>query len=866
MPNKITLSEWQQAAIAEPQPRWVITATVRAAAWFCDELIESLASHGRCLVPAPQVMEYQHWLQHLWSVVSWQIKSPRYLLTPVQVQQLWQQVIVASDVDIMAPQLLLQPAIEAYQTLRAYRVADAAWQPWATADARWFVNAYQRYQALLNQHHYLDPADLPEALIAAQVSNYLADTCIAWLGFIEQTPQQQLFSQQIYMHQQSEPVELVAQVIPFSVHQYAARDGLAEFQHALQWALPIAQADAAARVAIVVPDLQASRALLQREVLNWQWLHQQNGNTVPSISFSGGDYLAELPMFQALLSALALLKATWQREDVLRLCRSSFVGTQLSLPENLHAHLPLSAPAEFFQQALSRQHVNPAWISLLRDQQTSAGLSRSLRDWWCFAEAILREVGWPGNRVLTSVDYQILQAIQRLVLSVIGSDLQAGLYHLDEFLLCLQQQARQQLFQPENLPAQIQVLGLWESIGPVFDGLWVMGLHQQAWPPATRISPLLPMELQVSLSLPRACPQQTAQLAADLMQHWQQTARQVVFSYAQQAGAVHQAPSALLAGLMEYPLPSELPLLPTVVLEHNEQLAPVLSADEIPRGGAAILAAQAACAFQAFARFRLSVAPPQPEQLGWSALERGVLVHNCLESFWRQHDQAALQALTAEQLHSVLAKIIKQQVQRQSLTLKQAPVLNDVLISAEQQRLLALLSAWLDMEKQREPFKILALEQPLTINLAQLNLSVRLDRLDQLANGAVVLIDYKTGLVNLQDWWHEPCLAPQLPLYALSIQPQADAILYGIVALPKPQLKGLAAEGVAVYADSAGQKGITEVQNWPQLQQRWQQDVAQLAQAFCQGDAALQPVKGEATCLSCGLQSVCRIESVREAF
>jgi hypothetical protein len=136
--------------------------------------------------------------------------------------------------------------------------------------------------------------------------------------------------------------------------------------------------------------------------------------------------------------------------------------------------------------------------------------------------------------------------------------------------------------------------------------------------------------------------------------------------------------------------------------------------------------------------------------------------------------------------------------------------------------------------------------------------------MDQLASGESVLIDYKTGAVNLQDWWHQPCLAPQLPLYALTVRPHADAIVYGVVSLPKPMLKGLGAAGLQMYADAPRHlsQAVDALDNWSDLQARWQQDIHQLATDFSEGITQVSPINGDATCARCGLQGLCRVNSL----
>ena len=53
---------------------------------------------------------------------------------------------------------------------------------------------------------------------------------------------------------------------------------------------------------------------------------------------------------------------------------------------------------------------------------------------------------------------------------------------------------------------------------------------------------------------------------------------------------------------------------------------------------------------------------------------------------------------------------------------------------------------WLDVETLREPFEVEQLEQGSEVaRIGGLEFRVRIDRVDRLADGSRVLIDYKTG-------------------------------------------------------------------------------------------------------------------------
>ena len=84
------------------------------------------------------------------------------------------------------------------------------------------------------------------------------------------------------------------------------------------------------------------------------------------------------------------------------------------------------------------------------------------------------------------------------------------------------------------------------------------------------------------------------------------------------------------------------------------------------------------------------------------------------------------------------------------------------------------------------------------VRVGPLRLSVRMDRVDEVEGGEV-LIDYKTGDASPNDWLTERPDAPQLPLYAiLSEADRLQGVAFGLVRAGEGRgLKGYAVgEGV----------------------------------------------------------------------
>ncbi len=102
-------------------------------------------------------------------------------------------------------------------------------------------------------------------------------------------------------------------------------------------------------------------------------------------------------------------------------------------------------------------------------------------------------------------------------------------------------------------------------------------------------------------------------------------------------------------------------------------------------------------------------------------------------------------------------------------------------LELERVRLVELLEEWLQVERLRGEFRVAAYEEQAVVDIAGLVLSLRLDRVDSLAQGAELLIDYKTGDSSIAMWMGERPDEPQLPLYHLARPVLPEAVAFAQV-------------------------------------------------------------------------------------
>jgi exodeoxyribonuclease-5 len=160
--------------------------------------------------------------------------------------------------------------------------------------------------------------------------------------------------------------------------------------------------------------------------------------------------------------------------------------------------------------------------------RSAAATPRAWTETW---RAWLAAVGWPGERALSSVEWQARAAWDDLLAEFATLGSVTRLLHRGAAVAALVSLARDKVFQPESAPAPIQILGGLEAAGLPLDALWVAGLAAERWPPARPANPLLPLVWQRERNVPRSTAARELAYAQALTQ-WARAAPEVVFSSA----------------------------------------------------------------------------------------------------------------------------------------------------------------------------------------------------------------------------------------------------------------------------------------------------------------------------------------------
>lgn len=842
----------------------------------CQQVYAAQQPAGACWAPPP-VESLSGWLEKTWFGLQQRGWKPalKQVLNREQRQILWQRALDESlERELLNSQQLCRDADGALAQLLQWRLIDdlqridEAVEPLLeqfalglNRDDYPVFRMIRAFTGQLDRHNAITPDQRDQLILRALNDGALEKRPqIDTAGFAQISP----LAEAIIQGAADKVVPHPATERKPQVYSAPCRDLEQELYQAARWATQKLEHDSRASVGIVVNNLGQCRALVESvfaRVLEPQFLDPgQHRYTLP-FNFSAGTPLASTPIGSAAQQLLQLLEEDWDYSQLRNLLFCPFWGDdgETGLRSALFRRL----------QKLELRRIDGATLRYWAER-TAEGLGletpllpRQLeqigdrRRRWQRAPAeiwaarfsdVLATLGWPGQRNPDSQEYQQLLQWESALEDLAALSAVSGSLTLTQAQQQLRQIASRTPFQAETRDGPLQILGVLEAGGLAFDHLRLVGFGQQQWPAAPAPNPLLPIQWQKHWKMPRASAERELELARELSDDLLNASGDIVVSYTCEEDGVQQG----LSNLFGNPEPIE-PLDGDTLREHNAQLAagpalekitdsqlpPLTPADcEHVRGGASVLKAQALCPLNAQLRYRLGASDFMTPDIGLSPAERGNIVHQVLAEFW-QHcgDAARLQSMEEEARKRRIVEAIDNALRN---VRKKYAHLPPGFWTMEQQRLHRLMDQWLALEAGRPAFSVEKIEWEQQVAIGGLQFNLRLDRLDRLAGGEELVIDYKTGQTSINDWLPERIREPQLPLYALA-QPKARAIAFGQVRYGDCRWSGCG----ELEQPVKGIKAVADIQKdapystWQDLGDHWQQGLEMLAGEYRNGVATL---------------------------
>jgi ATP-dependent helicase/nuclease subunit B len=667
----------------------------------------------------------------------------------------------------------------------------------------------------------------------------------------------------------------------------AQLDAIAEWCRAQLSAAP------GARLLVVLPGAAAARerlAALIQGALDPAAILTARDPGRGLVAIEGGEPLGALPLPAQALASLEILSGAATDVGTLALWLTSphwaapravtRAALALAVRECGVASLDLRGLLGTLQ--LVSRDLRPAARELEGLLRRAAGLlgegSASPRRWSERFETALASLGWPGP-LSSDGALQQTRLRWRELLEEFGA-LAACAHSLarDVALAELRVLAAHTAYRPADEDVPVTISPMLADPVVVYDGMWVASLSADVLPMPVAPDPFLPLAAQLAAGLPEASAAARRSQAHALLEAWRRSARELTLSVPVRDGDLELLPSPCLAGLTpieERPRPVWLPmrLHREAWLEAREDAsgAPFTAHGPLPAGTRA-LTLQNDCAFRAYAELRLGARAPETIEPGVPMDQRGLLLHAALQLLWeRLHDSAALGALTVEALAALIgacvagaARTLAVEVRGRRRRGRTVPdgqfdlfsVLSPAL-TRECRRAQALILKLCELERTRAPFTVAAIEQVSELSLGGARVRLRLDRVDSVAGGRVVL-DYKSGKPGSPDWFGERPTHPQLLAYLAALGNDVVALATVNLTAREVRFTGVAAAAnllprVRSLPPVTGAAAL----DWALQLKHWREVLERLIQAFLAGEAHVDPAPG--ACDYCHLTDLCRI-------
>ena len=846
----------------------IVTANRRLSRVLAVEYGTQQLALGHTVWRSPAIRSWQDWIDDLITSAELAVSLP-VRINGHQSRVLWERCLRREVSDpLLSISMLVRHARDAWARLHDFSVPLSKCDEAAQGrDQRIFVSAAKNYQSILDREGWIDDAGIVGLLTRLIVASDLScPDRITLAGFDSLVPQatQLLDAMRASGTRIDEKPAAEADSTAF-VHAYENSE--AELRAAGSWARRQLSENPDQVIAIVATQLEQKAdvyARMIREGLAPGW---QIGGArhEAAVNVSYGRKMTEYPAVAIALLALRWLQDDLTSRDVSALLRTSMIGQsetcgrhllELYLrelpdrqwsPEMLIGAIGDRGNAEDARDWLARvESINRLRSKLPRRAQPS--------EWVVLIDAALTELNWPGAKALDSFAYQLVNRWRELLNEFARLRLVSPTMTFAEVFGRLSTMATETIFQAESDGSLVQLLGPLEAAGMRFDQLWVAGLTAANWPAAGRPSFLISRRLQRQFGMPDADPQDTLDYTRRVLKRLVASADSVVCSYPLTDGDAEQTESGLLAdlGMHSKPGPADPGWYAVELMQANKPIVrandrvPAVTEDERISGGAGTIQRQLTDPFSAFVSGRLGVRYLPGITTGLAASLRGNLIHDALHDLYvNRPAQSDIAAWSDSDLSALTKKALQKAFARHE---RHADEVLQEILGLERKRIARLIRQVVNLDLERNKFSIADVEVSLQAVIGGLTLRLRVDRIDKVQDGEIVILDYKSGM-------HRKFLGRdrmpndiQLVVYSCAIdEPVAGLGLVNV-------------DSRSIDIDGAG-KDLTPDLDWAGALPQWQDEVANAASEIRRGDVRIGYAKDTEKSRPYGLLS--RISELR---
>ncbi len=839
----------------------IVTPTPLLAAVAAEQFSKSQLANGSETWQRPAIVSIGAWLTARWQEARYGTPGVPTLLSAAQERLVWQRIIRDTNPDLFDVNATALLAARAARLMREWLIPEEgeAWNH--NEDAHHFQQWYRQFLLECGERGWVSRGDLwrlvPEWLVSAKCT---ADPAV-FVGFPVATPAFHNLRRALGERAELDPG--VSTLPADRIRAQGFSDVATELEHAARWARSAFEQHRSDSIGILIPDVRTQRPAIER-ILR-QVLY-------PSRALSGGlafertesvfhinaaAPLADTPIITSALLLLELARNRIRVADAGAVLRSPFIkgaaaerGLRALADAKLRSRRAPDVNLRDLEYAASDcELLKPLWPAVRRVVRQPA-IIREFPEWSKYIADLLAAVGWPGDADLSNGEQEIVDAWKNALSALSSLGLVSGAVTLNEAIAQLRR-ILGTVPETGTWSSPIQILEPSDADGIVFDRALLAGLSDETWPPRVNISPLIPLNLQRAQRVPGAGPESLRAEAQRAARALFAVSPIVIATYAGQLSpSIRNAvvDDGSDSSVWQGNLPRQ-SFSPAHLEQIEDGQGPAYQSEEVPRGGSAIIKAQSQCPFRAFAEYRLHIKPLEDSSLGFDARDRGSFLHKALQMVWQQlGTQNRLRGASADEVRAIVEDAVASAVQA-----GQFEPFQQIASAAERERLRDLILQWLDIERSRKlPFTVETVEEERYFEVPGLRLRLRIDRIDRLQNGNVVLIDYKSGSVSRNKLKCPRPPEPQLLVYASALQDSVDGVFFAELQSRDPRAIGLSREK-HFDSRSVDVKGI----EWESCLSEAHMEVSRLADEFLSGYAAVDPISG--ACAYCPARPICRV-------
>ncbi|MGI8961211.1 MAG: PD-(D/E)XK nuclease family protein [Bryobacteraceae bacterium] len=843
-----------KGTVVTPSP---LLAAVAAQQFSTYQLSQGVEAWRR-----PATYSMNAYLAACWQEARYNAMDIATLLSPPQERLLWQSIIEQEHPDLFDVNAIAGMARRSAQLIAEWHI-PAEGDLWNDhPDALQFQVWRKDFRRKCHEEGWITRSDLWQLLPKWIASGYCSTDGVVFAGFTTLTPAFEQLKRSLADRATMEPLS--------SRHpgQFAPTRSCADFneeiEQAARWARAMFELQPSRSIGIFVPDLSTHQALVKRtfEQIFYPSASLHTEHREGSVFHVAA--IAPLRNSPLIESALLLLELAYPRihhADASAILRSPFIaGAAIERSARALADLRLRRLRELdvsidqMQRATKDCPVLTRLLRAVRQVLPNEAQARELPAWSNFIGDLLQAVGWPGDAELTSREQHLVEKWKE-ALSVLASlglvSRQVSYATALAYLRRLLDVAGSQM---DDWFSPVQIFDAADAPGLEFDCAFLTGLSDETWPPALQLSRLVPLRLQCAHEIPGSSPANAQRERERITRSLFSTAPIVVGTY---SGRLSPVAHRFTKTTGEFPrwegkLPRQ-SYTPTSLEQIHDSNAPPYHATGETRGGTHIIKAQSLCPFRAFAEMRLHAEMLDDACFGLDARERGGLLHKALQLVWQElQTQTRLRSTPDNQLHSLVSEAVSVAVKGE-----QDSPFHEQNSLAERERLEGLILDWLPLEGARkQPFAVEVTEQNRSFEIAGLQVHLRIDRVDRLNNGKLVLIDYKSGQPKRKQLEGNRPEEPQLLVYAAALGNNVEGIFFG-------QLKARDLRGVGFSREKQFLDKTAEVRHdWQSFMQTSRQNIERITHSFVEGFAVVHPLKG--ACAYCGMKPLCRVNESKQ--